>query len=196
MSAPSGDGESTPTFKVTIDGDGVKVARDVDAATATEILGLVMGGGSSPQRPASSGRAGRSRSRRTKPVASGQTAKTKRRSSSPNVVRDLSLRPKGKTAFVDFADEKKPATHQQKQVVIVHWLRHEAGMSEGITTDHVNTCYLEANWPRPSDLSNALAVTSKRKGWLDTSDLSNIRVTTRGEDEVNHNLPPKPKKKA
>lgn len=195
MSASSGDGESTPSFKVTIDGDGVSVAKEVDAATATEIIALAMGGASSSQSRPRSGTSTRTRAPRSKPTAGGKSTKTKRRAGAPSVVKDLSLRPKGKTAFVDFTAEKSPTTHQHKQVVIVYWLRHVAELSEGITADHVNTCYVEANWPRPSDLRNGLAVTSKAKGWFDTSDLSNIRLTARGEDEVQHNLPPKPKKK-
>ena len=77
--------------------------------------------------------------------------------------------------------------------MIVYWLREEAGISSGITVDHVNTCYAEANWARPADLRNALQVTAATKGWLDTSNMDDIRLTTRGEDELLHNLPPKKK---
>jgi hypothetical protein len=194
MSASGGGDEVTPTFTITISGDGVNVKKTVDVATATEILAVVMGGAGgsastarAPKRPA--------RTRAAKPAGSSTKSKPKRRAGSPSVVKDLTLRPKGKTAFVDFVATKQPKTHQQKQAVILYWLRHEGGVAQGITTGHVNTCYVEANWPRPADLNNALQVTAKVKGWFDTSDMSNIRLTTRGEDEVGHNLPPKPKKK-
>ena len=49
------------------------------------------------------------------------------------------MRPSGKKPFKEFAAEKNPATHQQKQAVSV-WLRHEAGLTQGITPAHVNTC--------------------------------------------------------
>jgi len=107
------------------------------------------------------------------------------------MVKDLSLRPKGKKAFADFVAEKQPSSHQQKQLVSVYWLAKEAGFSSGISVDHINTCYHGAGWRRPSDLRNALAVTAVRKGWLDTSDGSDIKLTVPGEDFVVHELPPK-----
>ncbi len=76
----------------------------------------------------------------------------------------------------------------------VYWLEKEAGMSSGITADHINTCYKAAGWKRPSNLGNAVAVTSTRKGWLDTSDGGNIKLTVPGEDFVTHELPPAEKK--
>jgi hypothetical protein len=185
---------SSLTYKITIDGNGVKVAKHIDAATATEILSLVMSGSTTQTAPPSRRSPKRAASNGTAKPAGTSTGKTKRRAGSPGIVKELSLRPKGKTSLVDFVAEKQPSTHQQKQALIVYWLRHIGDMSQGITVDHVNTCYLEANWPRPTNLPNALAVTSKRKGWLDTSDMSNIRLTTRGEDEIKHNLPPKQKK--
>ncbi len=90
---------------------------------------------------------------------------------------------------MDFADEKRPKTHQQKQAVIVYWLRDEAGLQQGITVDHINTCYQAAGWKRPKNLENSVVVTSMRKAWLDTSDLSNITLTVPGEDLVSHELP-------
>lgn len=194
MSVSEGADAPTPTYKITIDGDGVKVSKEIDAETATGILAVVMGGGT----PASSTDGRRKKPARSKPAASGgkngAKAKPKRKAGAPSIVRDLSMRPSGKKSFADFVKEKQPKTHQQKQAVIVAWLRDQGGVSTGITVDHVNTCYIEANWPRPATLSNALSVTAKVKGWLDTSNLSDIKLTTRGEDEVEHNLPPAPKK--
>jgi len=108
---------------------------------------------------------------------------------------DLSLRPKGKKAFAEFVAEKQPGSHQQKQLVAVYWLAKEAGLAFGITVDHINTCYQGAGWKRPGNLRNSLAVTSVKKGWLDTSDGNDIKLTVPGEDFVLHELPPPQKKK-
>lgn len=195
------EGQNGGSYKLSLNGEGIKVDRVVDASTAAEILQLVMGGVPSSNRiEATSSKATRSSSRprrKAKIGAAGDSKPKVRRKagSSPGIVRDLSLRPKGKKAFADFAAEKAPKTHQEKQVVIVHWLRHEAGLTSGITPDHVNSCYLDAGWPRPNDLVNALHVTAARKGWLDTSTKDDITITTRGEDEVNHKLP-RPAKKS
>jgi hypothetical protein len=181
------------TYKLSLSGDGIKVDRRVDGSVAAQILQLVIGGvpATAPTELRGRTTARSSRARKTSAARGRGDPKPKgrRKGASPGIVKDLSLRPRGKKSFADFVAEKKPATHQEKQVVIVHWLRHVAGMASGITPDHVNSCYLDAGWPRPSDLSNALAVTSTRKGWLDTSVTNDIRITTRGEDEVNHKLP-------
>jgi hypothetical protein len=78
-------------------------------------------------------------------------------------------------------------------LVAVYWLAKESGLSSGITVDHINTCYQGAGRKRPSNLRNALAVTAMKKGWLDTSDGSDIKLTVPGEDFVVHELPPKKK---
>jgi hypothetical protein len=186
---------ATTSFKVTIKGDGVDVAKQIDAETAQDVLALLLGGttrgSTSSRRPARK----RTISTRKAKSSSGGAARVKRKAGLPRVVKDLSMRPKGKKSFADFAAEKQPATHQQKQADILYWLREFGGMSEGITIDHVNTCYLEAKWPRPANLANAIPVTAKKKGWIDSSELSNIRLTTRGEDEVVHELPPTSKQK-
>lgn len=184
-----------PPFKVTVVGDGVEIDRDVDVEVAMQVIGLVMGGalpGPSAD-PASSGRArtaptDKATSQR-KPPKRDTPKKARRRSTGPGVVKNLSLRPQGKTPFSRFATEKEPKTHGEKQAVIVFWLQHEAEMADGITAAHINTCYQEAGWPRPNDLVANLYLTASRKGYVDTSDVENISITTRGEDLVGHSLP-------
>ena len=173
-------------YQLKLEGRGVTISRDVDAATASEIIALVVGG-------PTEGRAGKSVLRTGKTASSrpaSSQSRAHRKVGSPNIVRNMSLRPDGKQPFVDFAAEKQPANHAQKQVVVLFWLTREAGMTSGITVDHVNTCYAEGRWPRPGDLRNSLSLTSARKGWIETTDMNDLRLTTRGEDEVLHYLPP------
>jgi hypothetical protein len=190
MTEPAALGSEATAYKLTLTGAGVEVNKEVDGATAMKIVALALGTdmptGVQPRATTTTSK--RRGAKRTK--APGEAgAKRSRRKGSHAVVKDLSLRPEGRTAFLDFANEKQPKTHQQKQAVAVVWLRDEAGLASGITADHVNTCYVEAGWPRPADLSNNLQVTAGQKGWLDTRDMTNIKITTRGEDEVRHNLP-------
>jgi hypothetical protein len=182
-------------YTVTIKGDGVDVTKQVDAETARDVVALLMGGDapvSTGARPPTRRRAASARKAKR---ASGAATKVKRKAGLPGVVKDLSMRPKGKKSFADFVSEKQPKTHQQKQAAILYWLREDAGLSNGITLDHVNTCYIEAHWPRPANLENAVSVTAKEKGWIDSSDKTNLKLTTRGEDEVVHGLPPTTKQK-
>lgn len=199
MSTDSGEDSPAGAFTVTITGDGLNVEKEIDSEQAMAIIALAMGastpavGGSAAQKSAAKRRSS-SGSRRSGAAAStSATKRTRRSNGGPSVVKDLSLRPKGKKSLADFVAEKQPSSHQQKQLVAVYWLAKEAGLASGISVDHVNTCYQGVGWKRPSNLGNALAVTSMRKGWLDTSDGSNIKLTVPGEDFVVHELPPKKK---
>jgi hypothetical protein len=187
-------------FKVTVTGTGMKIDQEVDQATALEIVGVLLGGGEvSGETPSH-----RARSRTSARRRPGQRSQAKRkapakrktggRSRSPGMVKDLKLRPSGKKGFKEFADEKTPTTHQEQQAVIVFWLQHIAGI-QGITVAHINTCYQNANWRRPANLMNSLAVTATKKGWLDTGDMDNITISSSGEDYVRHDLPHEPKAK-
>ncbi|MDA0179027.1 hypothetical protein OJ997_01875 [Solirubrobacter phytolaccae] len=195
------DTNSSSGYKLTLVGDGITVERDLDGETAMNVMSILFGG-KAPEiaQPSSTGstskpKAPARRRARTTGESDDGKPKKKRRSGLPGVVKDLSMRPAGKKSFADFIEEKKPSTHQQKQAAILYWLKHEAGLDSGVTVDHVNTCYLEANWPRPAQIPNALSVTAYKKGWIDPSDFDDIKLTTRGEDMVQHDLPPQPKKK-
>jgi len=57
--------------------------------------------------------------------------------------------------------------------------------------DHIYTCFKEATWKVPPNLANSLAVTANRKGWSNTEDTRDLRVTVSGENLVEHDLPRK-----
>jgi hypothetical protein len=106
----------------------------------------------------------------------------------PSLDRDLDLHPKGKSSLVDFIHEKKPTTQNEKNVVFVYYLQREAGLSS-VNVDQVYTCYKEAKERVPSNLRNSLAVTSSRKGWINSDDMEDLSITPRGENVVDHDLP-------
>jgi hypothetical protein len=110
--------------------------------------------------------------------------------SRPSIIKDLNLRPNGKKDFPSFVAEKQPADNYEKCTVAVYYLNQELGL-ESVSIDHVFTCYKALGWRLPSSLHNSLALTSHRKGWLDTSDFKNIKLTTHGENFVEHDLPHK-----
>jgi len=111
----------------------------------------------------------------------------------PTIVKDLNLTPKGKKAFTAFAQEKGPKDNQQKCVVAVYYLRHELALDK-VSIDHVYTCYKDAKWRVPANLYHTLVLTAHRKGWLDTTDMTSITITARGENLVEQDLPRKPNK--
>jgi hypothetical protein len=182
-----------PAYRLILTGEGVSIDRNLDAETALAVVELVIGGGNLEPKSQSRSKAKKKAQKRKSPSSGDGKARTPRRprTSSPKIVRDLSLRPKGKQSFMEFADEKQPRNHPEKQAVTVYWLTKTLEMQDGITLDHVNTCYVGAKWKRPANFENNLQVTATRKGWIDTSDGSNIRITVPGEDLVVHDLPVK-----
>jgi hypothetical protein len=190
--------EETPApgvFKVSIDGGGLTMDREVDQTTALAVVNLLMGDEVPPpaaeeeEESGGAGGGGGSKPRRAKSGAK-RKGKGKGRSSkskSVGIDKNLSLRPKGKTSFKDFATEKAPSDHYEKTAVAVYWLVTEAGVAA--TAEAVNTCYQHVEWKRPADLRNALAQTASKKGWLDTSDKDEVKLTVPGEDYVKHDLP-------
>lgn len=107
-----------------------------------------------------------------------------------SLVKELNLKPDGKKSFKDFVQEKAPESNYEKCVVAVYYLQIEIGL-EGITPNHVLTCFKNVNWRLPNDLYLNLARTSSAKAWLDTSDMMNIKITPGGENIVNYDLPKK-----
>jgi hypothetical protein len=116
---------------------------------------------------------------------------TKRSKSIPKQIKDLNLRPKGILSAVDFVAEKQPSNMQHKAVVAVYYLKSLLEL-ENVTTDHVYTFFKNAGWPAPTDFPNTLQQAGSR-GWLDTAQASDIKVTPIGENLVEHDLPKKAK---
>lgn len=177
-------------YRLVLTGDGISVDRVLDTSTALAVMELALGGADAraaagpPQR-----RPTKSKQKSKVSGKKGSSQGGRRSNSSPRIVRDLSLRPNGKPSFVEFAAEKEPRNHFEKQTVAVYWLSKILGMQEGVTVDHINTCYVGAKWKRPAKFEGNLQLTAARKGWIDTSDGSNIRITVPGEDLVVHDLP-------
>jgi hypothetical protein len=108
--------------------------------------------------------------------------------STPTRLKDLNLRPKGSQAFADFVADKQPSSDHEKKLVAVYYLTNVLEM-EGVTVDHVYSCYKEMNWKIAPDLDASLRMTASKKAWLDTGDMSSIRVAIPGENHVEQDLP-------
>lgn len=174
-------------YTVSIRGPGINFERAVNEATVGAVVTTVLGVGAPTEAPAKSARGTKSKSKAKPKASKNGSAKRKGNAVAPKMVKDLSLRPPGKTSLLDFAAGKQPSNHYERQVVIVYWLVHEAGLSL-VTINHVNSCYVGLDWRRPGDLANSLQKTASHKGWLDTADNENVILTAAGEDEVRYEL--------
>jgi hypothetical protein len=134
-----------------------------------------------PQSPASNTA---ERARQTKSKSRTKTSS----GPSPTIVRDLNLKPKGKTSFDQLVAQKTPKSNQHKCVVAVYYLKHEINVPS-ITIDHIYTCFKHMQWRVPSSLANTLAYVASVHGWLDTRNMADVKMTTIGENLVEHDLP-------
>jgi hypothetical protein len=103
----------------------------------------------------------------------------------------LNLTPQGKPSAVQFAEEKAPSNAYQKAVVAVYYLRDTIELP-AITVQSVFTFFKTVGWPVPADLKNTLQKAGS-EGWLDTAKADDIKLTSMGENVVEHSLPVKPK---
>ena len=120
--------------------------------------------------------------------------KRKAPSTSSSAVKDLDLRPAGKTSFDDFVAEKQPKSNEDKYAVVVYWLEQIVGLSP-ITAEHVGAVFrLTKAWKEPTSVRTGLSVVGVRKGTIDTSDMNSLATTPTGRNFVEHDLPAPVKK--
>jgi hypothetical protein len=133
------------------------------------------------------------------PTQVGSVKPPKKRSSKKtktiiSMDKNLDLSPQGKQSAAQFAAEKAPSNLLEKCVVAVYYLREVIELDK-VSTQGVFTFFKTVQWKVPTDLRNTLQQTGS-EGWLDTSDSDEIKLTSLGENRVEHDLPAKPKAKA
>jgi hypothetical protein len=106
----------------------------------------------------------------------------------PKFKSELNLRPKGKKSLKDFVAEKKPKTNEERFAVMIYYLEKTL-QEKTIDRNHIYTCFKELNVKFPLQIDAVLRNAARRKGWFDTSNSSDLRITTRGENFVEHDLP-------
>lgn len=103
------------------------------------------------------------------------------------IVKDLVLAREGdKQSLKEFYSQKNPKSNYERNVVFCYYLLKIKEIKP-IGINHVYTCYREVK-QRVGDLGVSLSETS-RKGWLDTSNMSDITLSVRGENYVEYDLP-------
>lgn len=105
-----------------------------------------------------------------------------------SIVKDLNLRPEGEFSFRDFYAQKKPNTQEQAVTVAVYYLKRVLEIDK-VTPEYVFICFKDVGQRIPKDLPQTIRDTAKRKGWVDTSERGNVKITTHGENMVDHDLP-------
>lgn len=107
---------------------------------------------------------------------------------SHTILKELNLKPSGERSFEDFVNEKQPSSNQEKCVVAAYYVANILKETT-VSSDHVYTCFKLRGWRAPADLDNTLQYVASQRGWLDTSDMSDIKLTVHGENLIEHDLP-------
>lgn len=105
-----------------------------------------------------------------------------------SLIKDLDLRPKGKTSFKDFYGEKRPSSAMDFNTVAIYYLK-EVCQIDSVNPNHIYTCYKEVAQRPPAAFTQSLRDTANRNGYIDTSNTNDIKIPLRGKTFVEHDLP-------
>lgn len=122
-----------------------------------------------------------------KGTGKSKTAKSKETIS---IDKDLNLRERGKKSFKDFYDEKQPKSAMDFNTVAIYYLSQILELDK-ITANQVYTCYKEVSKRPPNAFIQSLRDTASLKGFIDSADVENLKIPSRGINFVDHDLPAK-----
>lgn len=103
-----------------------------------------------------------------------------------SIVKDLNLTPSGKTSFSEFVESKAPKNLLHQVTIAVYYLCHELEL-DGVSVEHIYTCFKWIKWKLPSDFMNTIHQAGN-KGWLDSKNRDNLTLTTMGENLIEHTI--------
>jgi hypothetical protein len=72
-------------------------------------------------------------------------------------------------------------------LVICHFLQHAVQTAQ-IGPGHILSGFKHVNKPVPKDLKQTIRNMKTKKAWLNFADIENIRLTTEGDNRVEHGL--------
>jgi hypothetical protein len=105
-----------------------------------------------------------------------------------SIVKELNLAGQGdKPSLKDFYSKYTPSNNHERNLLFVYYLQNVAKITP-ITSNHVFTCYRNTNERIPGAFVQILRDTASKKGWLDTSSLDNISLTTHGINQVEREI--------
>lgn len=118
-------------------------------------------------------------------ISTGQSGNKKSSLDSYSVVTSLNLSPTGKDSLKDFLSRRNLKSAMDLNTAFVYYLEKIIGCTT-ITPNHVYTCYKHANIKYPSKLRQSLTDTKRRKAWIETADMENIKIAPNGENYIEH----------
>jgi hypothetical protein len=113
----------------------------------------------------------------------------------PEYLHDLEAKlDSGKVKLKDFYGERYPTIGFEQNAIFVYFLEKILKV-QNISVDHVFTCYKYLDQKPPSALRQSLIDTNNKKKWLNTSSMTDIKITAKGENVVLYELTENPDEK-
>ncbi len=103
-----------------------------------------------------------------------------------DVPKDVDWAPDGKVSLHDFAAEKLPTSNPEKALVAAYYIANT--LENTVTTGFVLAAFRALGWKDPSNPDNNLQQAGM-KHWLDTKNMTDIKVVWGGERYVENDLP-------
>lgn len=130
-----------------------------------------------------------------KPVTKPEKAKTGKNSRSKvgkdtvSIVKDLDLaKQENILSLQEFFQQYKTTNSYHNNLIFVYYLQNIREV-EGITVNHIFTCYRNLGIKSPKRLKQSLYDMSHRNGWIDTSSIDDIKLAIPGINFLEHDLP-------
>lgn len=111
------------------------------------------------------------------------TNKTSKNPTSYSFITELNLKPEGKDSLKNFVSKYKASSGAEYNLVFVYYLQNILG-EKNIGPNHIYTCYKDLNVKFPSNIRQSLIDTKSKKGWIDTSNMNDIKMSTVGENAI------------
>ena len=103
------------------------------------------------------------------------------------LVGDIDFVPKEKQPLKELFAQKNPGSDLDQVLVICYFLQHIAHVNP-IGPGHVLSGFKHVGKPVPKDLKQTIRNLKKNKAWLGFSKINDIRLTTEGDNRVEHEL--------
>ncbi len=104
------------------------------------------------------------------------------------IVKELDLAAKGdKPSLKDFYSGYNVRSNWERNLIFLYYLETIPKIAS-ITTDHIFTCYRHVSAKIPKAFKQSLFDTASEKGWIDTSSLDDIKLTTQGMNYMEHDI--------
>lgn len=112
------------------------------------------------------------------------TRKKSSSSQSYSMLTDLNLRPSGKLSLEDFYNSLVVKSNMERNITILYYLKRILEI-ENVNVNHVYTCYKKVGSKVPN-IYQGLIDTKNRKGWIDTNNMDDLKVSISGENYIEH----------